>query len=259
MEQFYEKILTMDNVSDRISSLPRRQVFNFALILLALAGLGIIYLSNMIKFNNLTKEIALTKTLWKMTSPKMKTLIELEQNIGWWKLVLAGLMVGSLMITMTVRVFGPLFAISISSVSFLAWIIFLNIYWYFVILPARNSDSKREATGEVTETKAEKKPLWEKRERNSLSKSDQRLPVTIVTGFLGSGKTTLVKKILTNTIGLKILVIENEIGTEGIDHQLLMKHTGKEDIILMNNGCICCTGKFSELYLCKISMIIFCF
>jgi G3E family GTPase len=41
---------------------------------------------------------------------------------------------------------------------------------------------------------------------------------------------------------MKILVIENEIGTEGIDHELLMQHTVKEDIVLMNNGCICCNG-----------------
>lgn len=55
------------------------------------------------------------------------------------------------------------------------------------------------------------------------------------------GKTTLVKEILNNTKGIKILVIENEIGVEGIDHDLLMQHTTKEEIILMNNGCICCT------------------
>ena len=57
----------------------------------------------------------------------------------------------------------------------------------------------------------------------------------------GSGKTTLVQNILKNTVGLRILVIENEIGEEGIDHELLLQNP-KEDIVLMNNGCICCTG-----------------
>jgi G3E family GTPase len=58
----------------------------------------------------------------------------------------------------------------------------------------------------------------------------------------GSGKTTLVQHILKNTLGIKILVIENEIGAEGIDHELLLQ-AKNEEIILMNNGCICCTGK----------------
>ena len=75
----------------------------------------------------------------------------------------------------------------------------------------------------------------------SSTQVDNRLPVTVVTGFLGSGKTTLVQNILKNTVGLKILVIENEIGEEGIDHELLLQHTNKEEVILMSNGCICCT------------------
>lgn len=57
----------------------------------------------------------------------------------------------------------------------------------------------------------------------------------------GSGKTTLVNHLLGNTLGLKILVVENEIGKEGIDHELLLKQTNKEQIILMNNGCVCCS------------------
>ena len=49
------------------------------------------------------------------------------------------------------------------------------------------------------------------------------------------------KHILSNTIGLKILVIENEVGEEGIDHELLLQQAGKEEIVLLKNGCICCT------------------
>jgi G3E family GTPase len=52
-----------------------------------------------------------------------------------------------------------------------------------------------------------------------------------------------VKRILNNTVGLKVLVIENEIGAEGIDHELLMQSVGKDEIVLLSNGCICCTGK----------------
>ena len=65
------------------------------------------------------------------------------------------------------------------------------------------------------------------------------IPVTIVTGFLGSGKTTLLNRILSERHGAKIAVIENEFGEAGIDNDLLV--SGEEQVVEMNNGCICCT------------------
>ena len=65
------------------------------------------------------------------------------------------------------------------------------------------------------------------------------VPVTILTGFLGAGKTTLLNRILTEEHGQRIAVIENEFGEEGIDNDLLFQ--GEEQIVEMNNGCICCT------------------
>jgi G3E family GTPase len=65
------------------------------------------------------------------------------------------------------------------------------------------------------------------------------VPVTILTGFLGAGKTTLLNRILTEDHGQRIAVIENEFGEEGIDNDLLFQ--GDEQIVEMNNGCICCT------------------
>ena len=65
-------------------------------------------------------------------------------------------------------------------------------------------------------------------------------PVTILTGFLGSGKTTLLNYILKQPHGLRIAVIENEFGEAGIDNELLVQDRD-EQIIEMNNGCICCT------------------
>ncbi|WP_444633427.1 CobW family GTP-binding protein [Cupriavidus oxalaticus] len=65
-------------------------------------------------------------------------------------------------------------------------------------------------------------------------------PVTILTGFLGSGKTTLLKRILNERHGLKIAVIENEFGEENIDNEILVQD-GREQIVQMSNGCICCT------------------
>jgi G3E family GTPase len=68
----------------------------------------------------------------------------------------------------------------------------------------------------------------------------KHVPVTILTGFLGSGKTTLLNRILKEDHGLKIAVIENEFGEEGIDNELLLQNS-EEQIVEMNNGCICCT------------------
>ena len=66
------------------------------------------------------------------------------------------------------------------------------------------------------------------------------IPVTVLTGFLGAGKTTLLNRILTEQHGEKIAVIENEFGAEGIDNEILVQDKD-EQIIEMNNGCICCT------------------
>lgn len=70
--------------------------------------------------------------------------------------------------------------------------------------------------------------------------NEPQVPVTVLTGFLGAGKTTLLNRILTEQHGHKIAVIENEFGEEGIDNELLVRDTD-EQIVEMNNGCICCT------------------
>ena len=66
------------------------------------------------------------------------------------------------------------------------------------------------------------------------------IPVTILTGFLGSGKTSLLNHILRQPHGHRIAVIENEFGEAGIDNELLVQDF-EEQIVEMNNGCICCT------------------
>lgn len=90
-----------------------------------------------------------------------------------------------------------------------------------------------------------------------------KIPVTILTGFLGSGKTTLLNHLLTENHGKKFAIIENEFGEVGVDDQLLRtaaeaasatspashsdkrrrvtKFEASEQILTMNNGCICCT------------------
>lgn len=72
--------------------------------------------------------------------------------------------------------------------------------------------------------------------------ADTRIPATILTGFLGSGKTTLLNHILTSEHGKRIAVIENEYGEVDIDGSLVASQmTGAEDIVMLNNGCLCCT------------------
>lgn len=66
-----------------------------------------------------------------------------------------------------------------------------------------------------------------------------KVPVTLLTGFLGAGKTTLLNYILSVDHGKRIAVIENEFGEIGIDHELVINC--EEEIFEMNNGCICCT------------------
>jgi len=72
------------------------------------------------------------------------------------------------------------------------------------------------------------------------AKSPALIPVTILTGFLGAGKTTLLNRILSEQHGQRIAVIENEFGPESIDNDLLVQERS-EQIVEMNNGCICCT------------------
>jgi G3E family GTPase len=67
----------------------------------------------------------------------------------------------------------------------------------------------------------------------------EKIPVTVLTGYLGAGKTTLLNRILSEPHGKKYAVIVNEFGEIGIDNELIVG--ADEEVFEMNNGCICCT------------------
>ena len=81
----------------------------------------------------------------------------------------------------------------------------------------------------------------------ALSAADAaRLPITVVTGFLGSGKTTLVNRVLTGGHGRRVVVIENEVGAISIDHELIdeaAQARAPAGVRVLKNGCMCCAGE----------------
>ena len=72
-----------------------------------------------------------------------------------------------------------------------------------------------------------------------------KIPATIITGFLGAGKTTLIRHLLENAAGKRIALIINEFGDLGFDKQILtgcgLAGCAERDVIELANGCICCT------------------
>ena len=73
--------------------------------------------------------------------------------------------------------------------------------------------------------------------------TQELIPVSLLTGFLGSGKTTVLNHVLHDPRMDKAAVIVNEFGEVGLDHELMV--AGAEDMVLLNSGCLCCTVRRS--------------
>ena len=75
--------------------------------------------------------------------------------------------------------------------------------------------------------------------------SYEKLPVTVITGFLGAGKTTLIRHLMQNPGGKRLAVVVNEFGDVGVDGDILkscaIPECPAENIMELANGCICCT------------------
>ena len=80
---------------------------------------------------------------------------------------------------------------------------------------------------------------------NELSNDMVKIPVSVITGFLGSGKTTLISQLMQNPNGKRLAVIVNEFGDVGVDGDILkscaIPNCPEENIVELANGCICCT------------------
>ena len=72
-----------------------------------------------------------------------------------------------------------------------------------------------------------------------------KIPVTVITGFLGAGKTTLIRHLMANPQGKRLAVLVNEFGTAGVDGDILKscadENCPENNIVELANGCICCT------------------
>src|SRR5919108_1833352 len=77
------------------------------------------------------------------------------------------------------------------------------------------------------------------RAKRRVARMSDKVPVTVLTGYLGAGKTTLLNRILSEPHGRKYAVIVNEFGEIGIDNDLIVG--ADEEVFEMNNGCVCCT------------------
>lgn len=80
-----------------------------------------------------------------------------------------------------------------------------------------------------------------------------KIPVTVITGFLGAGKTSLLNQLIKNHKDKKFVIIENEFGEENIDSELVA-NIGGEDLFELSNGCICCNLN-TELFLVLENLI----
>ena len=78
--------------------------------------------------------------------------------------------------------------------------------------------------------------------RNHSAPGDERIPISLVTGFLGSGKTTLIAALLRQPAMAGTAVVVNEFGAVGIDDAIFAQSVEAENVLLLANGCLCCTA-----------------
>ena len=216
-----------------IASSEERILFLLGLVVLFVSGCVVLAINSCTDARRSQLSDNLSESLWGFTPSTTVDDRLRRQKWAYRKLIASGIMICALLLSLSVRALKPTRALLLSVGLSILWTAGITIFWYYSILPgATKGDLPSGVKGNSEKMNAD---------NNTGQQKDQRLPVTIVTGFLGAGKTTLVKHILSNTVGMKVLVIENEVGQQGIDHDLLLQYAGKEEIMLLKNGCVCCT------------------
>src|SRR5205085_908559 len=76
----------------------------------------------------------------------------------------------------------------------------------------------------------------------AVATASERIPISLVTGFLGSGKTTLIAALLKQPAMAGTAVVVNEFGAVGIDDAIFAQSVDAENVLLLANGCLCCTA-----------------
>ncbi len=222
------------------TSPEQHTAFMYSLVAFIVLGVAIMAVDSMTKTRQRRYVAEINKALWKFTPVGSKNARMANLMWNWRKMLLAGYAICCLGVAATVRKLNVKSVMQHTAFVAIAWTVGLVAVWHMYLLrQIEDTNEIKDPKKVVTTGKQEADAAWSTKVRGR--GADMRLPVTVVTGFLGSGKTTVVKHILGNTKGIKILVIENEIGSEGIDHELLLQQVNSEEIILMENGCVCCT------------------
>ena len=173
--------------------------------------------------------------LWKFTRSKPSAMSQL-----WF--LLTGVMVSLWVGVLSIHAFGLAYrkGLQLIGSAFVAW---LGLFFWEYSSSLAIAAGPQRVAGFFSRLR---------RIQGAQNSTSSLIPVTIVTGFLGSGKTTLIKHILRDQHGKKILVVENEVGDVMVDHEILVQET-EEEVVLLQNGCVCCSVRADLVRVLKAS------